>query len=240
MNRIAGVDGCGWGWFAVLEDRGGHQDRFEYLLCPTFEQLVLRAQGVTVLAVDIPIGLPCTGYRQCDVEARSLLGRRAACVFWAPVWEAVKDGMSYERAASLNEAGQGCLIAPPAFAIVPKINEVNDLLMRRADLRGIVYEVHPELSLRAMNSGRTMTHGKRTSEGIEEREDVLETHDLKASYVSACDEFLPNNYLRPDDVIDAHAALWTARRIAADEADRLPEDQSKPLSANELPMLMWI
>ena len=210
------------------------------LLCPTFEQLVARTPEVSVYAMDIPIGLPGSGRRQCDVEARSLLGRRAGCVFWAPIWQAAKDGMSYERAASLNESGQGCLIAPPAFAIVPKINEVNDLLMRRADLKKTVYEVHPELSLREMNRGRTMKHSKSRPEGIQEREDVLKKHHLKASYLSACEEFLPNNYLRPDDIVDAHAALWTARRIAADEADRLPRDRSKPTGANGLPMLMWV
>jgi predicted RNase H-like nuclease len=241
MSRIAGVDSCSWGWIAVLEHTSVKRPTREYLLCPTFEQLVTRTPGVAIYAVDIPIGLPETGRRQCDGEARRRLGApRASSVFTAPTWSAARELLSKPAIDERNVgSGQG-RTSQQLCAILHRINEVNELLMRRTELGERVFEIHPELSLQAMNDGSPMRFRKRTPKGTKEREDVLRTSGLHESCDSAWGRFLPNRYVRKDDVIDAHAALWTARRIAADEAETFPADGSRPVGGNGLQMLIWI
>jgi predicted RNase H-like nuclease len=48
-----------------------------------FAEVLARLQtgSLAAVAVDIPIGLPATGPRSCDVEARQRLGPRRSSVF---------------------------------------------------------------------------------------------------------------------------------------------------------------
>src|SRR3990172_2675763 len=82
---IAGVDGCRGGWLAVIDTENGSLQApgvFEH-----FADLLTASPYLRVIAVDIPIGLgeraPWT--RECDRQARALLGRRGVCVFPPPI-----------------------------------------------------------------------------------------------------------------------------------------------------------
>jgi predicted RNase H-like nuclease len=46
--------------------------------------------GLAVVAIDIPIGLPDTGRRQADLEARAVVGPRWRSVFLSPVRAALQ------------------------------------------------------------------------------------------------------------------------------------------------------
>ncbi len=62
---------------------------------------------IEVIAIDIPIGLPETGPRECDVLARRLLGRaRASSVFPAPI-RAVLGAKDYQQACAIRHKIEG-------------------------------------------------------------------------------------------------------------------------------------
>jgi predicted RNase H-like nuclease len=123
-----------------------------------------------------------------------------------------------------------------AYAIIPKIREVDALLRSSADARSRVREVHPEVCFREWNDGRPLMANKKKTEGKVEREVLIE-----ARWPGVHESFL-GRWLRRqvgrDDLNDAFAALWTAGRIAAGVAVRLPSAEP-PRDALGLPMEMW-
>ena len=68
------------------DDRGAIRE--EHRVCSSFHEVVDLGSKAEVVAVDIPIGLleePITGGRECDKEARLMLGTpRRSSVFTPP------------------------------------------------------------------------------------------------------------------------------------------------------------
>jgi predicted RNase H-like nuclease len=89
--QIAGVDGCKSGWIAVIFQ----PDAFgpaEVMVFDTFANLVGWLQPDSIIAVDMPIGLPeraIKGGRAPDWAAKEFLGPRRASVFLVPSRRAV-------------------------------------------------------------------------------------------------------------------------------------------------------
>jgi predicted RNase H-like nuclease len=80
----AGADGCRDGWIVVRETRPGRA--LSWQVIPSLQVLFEGPNAPTILAIDIPIGLPERGARVCDIAARALLGPgRASSVFPAPI-----------------------------------------------------------------------------------------------------------------------------------------------------------
>jgi len=163
---------------------------------------------LTAAAIDIPIGLTRAGPRRADVEARRQLGPRRNSVFPAPV-RAVLAASTYEEACALSRAASGKAISKQLFNILPKIREVDQLVtpLRQRQL----FEMCPELSLAVLN-GAPMAYAKTTAAGRAER-----LRALRDTFGQATLE----RHLRPappgaktDDVLDAFAGAWTARRFA--------------------------
>jgi predicted RNase H-like nuclease len=65
-----------------------------------------RRRGPEVVAVDVPIGLPERGSRDCDVEARRLLGVRSSSVFPAPIRAMLAAG-SQAEASRIGHGAEG-------------------------------------------------------------------------------------------------------------------------------------
>jgi len=74
--RSWGVDGYKRGWIAVWLD---DDLRAGWELIDNTDRLA--ALDTSMVMIDIPIGLPDTGYRGCDLAARRLLGAAAPRVF---------------------------------------------------------------------------------------------------------------------------------------------------------------
>ena len=172
---------------------------------------VLRAIDAGTLAaaaIDIPIGLAADGPRPADIEARRRLGPRRSSVFPAPV-RSVLAATTYEEACALSRAACGKAVSKQLFNILPKIREVDALVTPRRQQR--LFEMSPELSL-AVLAGAPMVHSKARPAGRAER-----IHALAAAFGSATIErhvrAVPRG-ARPDDVLDAFAGAWTARRRA--------------------------
>jgi predicted RNase H-like nuclease len=164
---------------------------------------------LAAVAVDIPIGLTANGPRRADVEARRQLGPRRSSVFPAPV-RSVLDAASYDEACALSRAACGKAISKQLFNILPKIREVDALVTPLRQQR--VFEMSPELSL-AVLAGAPMVHAKTTAAGRAERVAVLGDvfgHDQIEHHVNT-----KRTGAQADDVLDAFAGAWTARRFAS-------------------------
>lgn len=203
-----GVDGCpaGWLFVALLPSR-----KIRWGLVRTLDELVETANDSDRIFVDIPIGLPDgPGQRQCDVAARKVLGPRRNSVFPAPVRE-VFGATSFAQAQLLSRTAAGKGISKQAFAISPKIEQVDALFRRCPRARRLIREVHPEVCFWALAGGSPMAEKKDEVQGYSDRVAVLravrpsvkeEVNAIVASY--------PRKKVALDDVPDAMAAAITA------------------------------
>jgi predicted RNase H-like nuclease len=203
--RLTGVDGCRGGWLAATRaDDGAIGWTW------TREAAELLHDGSGVVAIDVPIGLPETGTRHCDHEARRLLGRRGVSVFAAPV-RPVLGCSTYAEARTVLAARGGASMSAQAFGIVAAVRQV-DAALTAADEHRVV-EAHPEVAFCLMGGGPGLA-GKRTEDGAAARLRLLEEWLPGAGQVLA----EAPRPARRDDALDALACLWVARRWAAGEA----------------------
>jgi predicted RNase H-like nuclease len=171
-----------------------------------------RAGSTSLIAIDIPIGLPEHEPRACDAEARRLLGwPRRASVFSPPVRQALHAN-TFSDALCINRKVGGIGISKQAFCIMPKIREV-DVLMNR-DRQHYIREVHPEVAF-AQLEGRPMLHNKKTLPGRAERIAALQKAGLHISSEWLTGERfrLGASRIAPDDLVDALVCLITAFHI---------------------------
>jgi predicted RNase H-like nuclease len=205
--RVAGIDGSKKGWVCVLLERGALAGVRAY---EDFEAAVSDLTGVEFIGIDIPLGLPDTGGREADVEARKLLGSRGSTVFAVPSRGALKAA-SYDEAKALAEPRRKP--SRQAYGLGKKILQVND--SPRLDAR--FFEVHPEISFFEM-AGRESVPSKKSWNGLWRRLDLLTAAGIQ----------IPRNLVDqageagPDDVLDAAAAAWSAVRKSEGQAKRLP------------------
>ncbi|HUP32715.1 MAG TPA: DUF429 domain-containing protein [Gaiellaceae bacterium] len=194
---VAGIDGTKGGWVAIVLD---HEGRFvsDHLIRPVkthFEEL----RDCAVLAIDVPIGF---GPRDADAAARAYLAGNASVVFTTPSREVLE-----------RPFGPGLRVSAQAHALGPRILHVTDLAV--SDDR--IHEVHPEVSFRAMNGGRRLRYRKKSAGGALERVALLRENGIELTALGPAAE------APLDDVLDAAAAAWSARRIARGEARTLPD-----------------
>jgi predicted RNase H-like nuclease len=175
----------------------------------------LESSELAAAAIDIPIGLAAAEPRRCDQEARRLLGPRRSSVFPAPV-RAVLAAQSYVEACAISREMCGQGLSKQLYNIVGKIREVDAVQSPR--LQRQLFEASPELSFAIMASGGPMRHTTRTLAGRAERVAVL--RDAFGPDVTPLVDHPPTGAAR-DDVLDAIALAWTARRFVAGSFLRL-------------------
>jgi predicted RNase H-like nuclease len=222
VKHVYGLDGCKGGWCAVrldVEDERIAPHEPEVL---TFDEVI--ASGAAIIGIDVPIGLlDVPGPRECDTDARRLLGPPRSCsVFPAPSRQVLAFCVSpdgYLHACEVSEQLTGRRLTKQTFAIAPKVREVDDAMTPA--LQDRVREVHPELCFWALNSRAAMAHNKKTAKGRQERWALLQSVILSLG---------PEPRLPPgmaqrcamDDYIDAMVAAWTAVCIFRGKASRVP------------------
>lgn len=209
-QQFIGVDGCKAGWFCVLLDMRGN---WSYRLVEDARTLGELVAGAATALIDIPVGLPdaVPGERLCDREARRLLGRgRGSSVFPVPARQ-VLDAGSYTEALQRSRKACGRGLSKQAWWIVPRIREVDALLVAGRLRPGVLRECHPELCFWALNDRQPMAHSKKQHAGRQQRLAVL------ARYFQGCQQLLQQagtEFLRRqvalDDIIDALACAVTA------------------------------
>lgn len=224
-----GVDGCkkGWFYFCIAEENAS------FGVIASLEELLIHLTNDAVVAIDIPIGLREAGNKErlCDLEARKVLSpNRVSSVFPAPSRQAVYAS-SYEEASVLNREILGKGLTKQTWAIVPKIREVDELLLKSGRAKGMVREVHPEVCFWGL-SGAPMKYSKKTREGFRERMRVLRrvASDSEALISAAFLEHGGFDAAR-DDIVDAFVAAVCARDISfAKTLPDFPEIDNKGLA----------
>ena len=208
---IAGVDGCKERWIAVV-DVGDDQTEIRP---PVELHELLEDRGLELIVMDVPIGLVDRGPREADISARQFLGKRGCCVFPAPI-RPIIDCETWEEACSVRFAIEGKKISNQLFGILGKVRDV-DAALRKAEVRN-VFEGHPEVSFALMNDGHPLLSGKKKRAGRECRTQLISRSFPDASTRMA--EYRRHH----EDVLDAYALLWTARRIKFGGVRRFPEE----------------
>jgi predicted RNase H-like nuclease len=229
LAHVVGVDGCTGGWIAASRDAGG---AISVRRVGAFDAL-FEAPWPEVVAVDAPIGLPERGARDCDVEARRLLGVRGSSVFPAPI-RPMLTARSQAEASRIRHRVEGKRVSIQTWAIMSKIAEVDGFLRADPARAAIVREVHPEVSFFFLNGERPMSWPKRKVHGREERVSALRRWCGEAIVDALTDRRRLG--CQADDVVDAFVALWTAERISCGAAISIPA--APPLDAHGLRMEM--
>jgi predicted RNase H-like nuclease len=216
-DLLAGVVPTKWGWVVASAKLQGIQmyPNEPELLGDLAEVLDYRP-SFKVIALNAPIGLleePVDGGRECDREARRLIGfPRAGAIPTPPVRKALQ-ATSYEEAARLSGG-----MSAVTWGLLRRYVEV-DAEMAPYRQRTI-FEVQPELSFFQLNNDQPMRFPKRDHIGMEERKNLLKGRIQGMERIVDAEI----SKVKPWQLIDAAACLWTTRRIASRAMTRIPED----------------
>lgn len=250
MVQAVGVDGCPGGWIAVWRQPSGD------FQAEVFRGFVVLAERFAdaIIAVDMPIGLPDRigrGGRGPEAIVRPLLGQRQSSVFSIPSRSAVlaEDAVCEDLAAWYERHRRASAIAratsdPPraisiqAFAIFPKIRELDAVLRERPRLRDRVIESHPEVAFWRLRGARPMATPKKVKgrvheEGMAERRALLAAHGIMPQFLQQA----PPRGAAADDQLDATAMLLVAERRLRGEARPFPDPPLR--DAEGLPIAIW-
>jgi predicted RNase H-like nuclease len=177
-----------------------------------FIDVVDERPSYSIVALNAPVGyLNATkaGGRSCDREARALLGRRGAAVKSAPV------RVDSPREIDLLPDHLDAI----SYTLLRRYREVaNEMAPFR---QRTIYEANPELSFFQMNGGHPLQWSKHAEKGAEERRVLLEEKVPGVLRIIDCED-VPG--VTPSHLLDAAAILWSARRIFARAAVRIPDD----------------
>jgi predicted RNase H-like nuclease len=225
--QVVGVDACRAGWVAVALDEGRPATTW---VAADLAEIVSACPRAQVIAVDMPLGLAERGWRRADRLAVARLGAYRSRLFMVPprpVWEAgtYQDGVNLCRRLTEPPAA----FSRQAWGLKEKLHRANELY---ASLRDRLFEVHPETSFAELNGGPPVGAAKKTWNGQMARRALLAGASIRLP-----DDLAAAGVVPADDILDAAAAAWSARRIASGEASSMP---SPPESgAAGLPMAIW-
>jgi predicted RNase H-like nuclease len=180
-------------------------------LYETFLDVLNERPAFSVIVVNAPIGYidePGEGARACDRVAQSLLGIRGKAIHDAPS-RALLEGRADPDDEHLDVA---------TATLLPRFREV--AIEMSPFRQRVVFEGEPELSFYQLNGQVPLRHSKKTETGLNERRDLL------MSKIQGIERIIEAEI--PDvshkHLLDAAALLWTARRVFARGAKRIPQD----------------
>jgi predicted RNase H-like nuclease len=205
MPAFVGLDGYPGGWVAVYLD--DQRQLFDY--ARTAERLLFWPYERAM--IDIPIGLPQRGYRDCDRAAKEIIGSSA---FLGARWN-VWQFREYNDANAYYWKEKDAGISQQLWHLRSKLKEINEAITPEKQNR--VQESHPELVFWRLNEGKTLP-SKNTPEGRAQRIELL-----KRQGISRIEQWLGQRHgtgIRRDDLIDACACAIAARD--RNKANRLP------------------
>ncbi len=234
MEVVAGIDGCPSGWICIKSDISNHNT--SAFILNNISSIISLTQQPNVVAIDIPIGLPESGRRECDIAARRIMGEpRQRSVFPAPIRPAL-EARSRIEADRITRSVDGRGVGVQAWGLYKKIRSVDLALKEKPELRSMFYEVHPELSFMEMNEGIPIASSKKIREGREARIKLLVSYFGIKALEETINQFRKKD-VNDDDIYDAFAALWTAKRIYKGEAKTVTD--KKETDSTGLHMEIW-
>lgn len=212
-TKVLGVDAAAGGWLGVLLLEGYFAGAD---LQPTITALLGTFPDVTVIGVDIPIGLPVGRGRPADIAARAFVGPERASSVFSTLPAEVLVAPTYAEAAKTAVRILGKSLSRQSYALGDRIFEVAEIA--GSDHR--IIEVHPEVGFRAL-LGEPLRYSKHTWSGITERRTLL-----AAAGILLPDDLPRGGHAAPDDVVDAAVAAWSAMRVALGRSSTLPAEPS--------------
>ena len=237
-ERVLGVDACKAGWVGIALEGS----TITAYVAPSIADLVAQVEAgapepgapnagapnssghvdssgqLDVIGIDIPIGLADHGLRRCDLLARDAAGPRRSSVFVTPV-RAAFACPDFASAVALNRERTGVGFSIQAYGLKAKILDV-DAFVRGSTRR--VVEVHPELSFAAM-AGQPLADAKTTWAGLQRRQALLIAEGVDIDGDLGGTLGTAGRRTGIDDLLDAAAVAWTARRVARGQAISRPD-----------------
>jgi len=156
------------------------------------------------------IGLVSSGHRPPDKAAKAFLGAHGSRVFETPP-RSVLNELTYAAALARLRENEGRGLSAQSYALREKIFEVDACVESDPRIR----EVHPEISFTAL--AESPLRPKKTPSGFDQRARLL-----RKSGIWLSPDAFELKGVGADDVLDAGAAAWSARRIANGAARSLP------------------
>ncbi|WP_312846806.1 DUF429 domain-containing protein [Stappia sediminis] len=239
MPLVMGVDGARFGWIAVMRDTADPSFA-DVRMFAQFGDILTSAVPPSIVAVDMPIGLPeraGAGGRGPERAVRPLIRERQSSVFSVPSRAAVYcDDYRTACSIALVTSDPPRKVSKQAFALFPKIREIDSLMT--AEREAQIYEVHPEVAFWRLNGERAMSLPKKVksrinSPGLDERSELLERYGFAREFLS---QKPPRGSAR-DDLVDACASCLIAERILQGKARPFPEDYERDVRG--LRMAIW-
>lgn len=211
---VLGVDACANGWVGVLLTADGRPTVSVARSIAELVELVRETCEPAVVAIDIPIGLPDTGGRAADAEARRQLVGRGSTLF-STLTRSAYEAETYEaaRAANLAATSDRASASAQAYALRAKILDVDTWV--RSGPGPVVVEVHPELSFARM-AGAPLATAKKDADGVRARREALASQGITAP------AWFRGAGFGEDDLLDACAAAWSAVRHLRGASESFP------------------
>ena len=221
-SSVTGLDACAGGWVSVtlpptVTEPPPAPVAVTVAVSPRLDGLSLAG----VVGIDMPLGLLADGWRDADALARRALGRRGVTVFAIPprpVWQ--QPTYADANRACRELTGKG--LSAQTWGLRGKLLEA-DAYRRTSPAH--LYEVHPELAF-AILAGAPIATSKHTPAGLATRRKLLAQAGLALpARVAGAAE---------NDLLDAAAVAWSARRIVAGEAVTLSNPAQPADDATEI------
>lgn len=234
MDVLAiGADGIRRGWITVVWSEA----RTELLRFDSVAQIVAwrsRHAPTAAVGLDVPMGLlDDGGARPCDAQARRLLARRASSIFNPPA-RYLLDAMDepdhearWRAVQRLVAQRAGVRISRQTLGIMDKVREADDYISAHPQEQEWLVEVHPELSFLALNGGAALPGAKCSAAGLLRRLELVRSEFPDAQ--QRIERFEHARHVPLADILDAYAAVWSARRWRQRAPDlRILGDESSP------------
>jgi predicted RNase H-like nuclease len=218
--RVTGIDACRSGWVAVTLTAHAAAPLAAVTVAVAPDLASLSLAGT--VGIDMPLGLLADGWRSADALARRALGRRGSTVFAIPprpVWAETAYADANRRCRELTGRG----LSAQAWGLRVKLLEADRY--RRAAAHPL-HEVHPELAFAAM-AGAPLPDSKHSQAGLAARADLLTAAGITLPEA-------PPRGVRRDDLLDAAAVAWSARRLAAGTAAILSDPAQRADDGTEI------
>jgi len=141
-------------------------------------------------------------------------------------------------ASAITQKATNRKVGSIEWALYPKI--INLDVAITPSHQSWCFEIHPEIGFCAWNSGTAIQFEKDSDQGRQARESLIDTAwpGVRQTVLAQLQHQGHNRqHVALDDINDAFAALWTARRIAAGEAQRIPD--APAIDSRGLRMEMW-
>ncbi|WP_328809529.1 DUF429 domain-containing protein [Rhodococcus sp. NBC_00294] len=217
MPPSAPTPPCGWGPVAGVDGAAGrwvvarlYEGRVSLTLVDTVAAVLDTTRDCAAVGVDMPLTVPDAGVRASELQVRTFLGPARSSLFPTPVRDAVWAA-SWEDACVIARARTGKAISKQSWYLTDHIRAWD---AADPDIARVI-EVHPESSFRALAPATRFTSKKR-ARGIAQRLQALSVMVDVPALLEATSAIEDGPAM--DDVLDAVAAAWSARRWLGGEA----------------------